>query len=211
MMGLRARQFDAYTQEFLANYPRSIVIHLGCGLDNRHNRVNHEKAEWYDLDMPQVIELKKQFYKETANYHLIASSVTELEWINGIRAENRPVLVIAEGLFMYLPEVEVKALITALKQAFPGSRLIFDAFSALTARRVKEHPAIQKTGARVQWGINDPKQIEQWIPGIHLQEERYFSQFEGLRRLKWTDRLLFHLTGLIPAARQAHRILYYSL
>jgi hypothetical protein len=76
---------------------------------------------------------------------------------------------------------------------------------------VKEHPAIQKTGARVQWGINDPKQIEQWIPGIHLQEERYFSQFEGLRRLKWTDRLLFHLTGLIPAARQAHRILYYSL
>jgi len=211
MMCLRARQFDAYTQEFLAGHPKSVVAHLGCGLDGRYHRMSNSEVEWYDLDMPAVIELRKKFYTETEKYHLLSSSATELKWIDSISPEGRAVLVIAEGLFMYLKEAEVSDLIVALQGAFPGCHVIFDVYSRFTAKRVKDHPSIRKTGARVQWGIDDAKEIERWSTGIHLKEERYFSQFNGIDRLNWNYNLAFRLANLFPVARRAHRILYYTL
>jgi len=57
-----------------------------------------------------VIELRRRFYADHARYHLIASSVTDLEWVNRVAAAGRPVLVVAEGLLMYLGEADVKRL-----------------------------------------------------------------------------------------------------
>ena len=211
MMCLRANQFDSYTQEFLTSHHSSVIVHLGCGLDGRYDRINNSEVEWYDLDMPAVIDLRKQFFQETAKYHMLPSSVTELTWIDNISPKGRAVLVVAEGLFMYLQEAEVRDLIVTLKQAFPGCHVVFDAFSNLTAKRVKGHPSIKKTGAMIHWGIDDAKGIEQWSAGIHLKEERYFSQFKGVDKLSCAYRLAFRLACLIPAARRAHRIIYYIL
>jgi O-methyltransferase involved in polyketide biosynthesis len=211
MMRLRAKQFDIYTRKFLSRQPAGTVIHLGCGLDSRYLRVNNGRVKWYDLDMPGVIEVRKIFYNDTDDYHMLDSSVTDTAWINKISQNSSPVLILAEGLFMYLTQLEVKELILKLKQSFPGSRLIFDAFSTLTAGRMKAHPSIHKTGANVQWGIDDPKVIESWDSGIYLEEERYFSQFEDVKKLNMVNRLIYKLTEFIPAARRAHRILYYTL
>ena len=211
MMCLRSNQFDAYTQEFLINHHSSVIVHLGCGLDGRYNRIKNNEVEWYDLDMPAVIDLREQFYKETTKYHMISSSVTELTWINNILPKGRSVLIVAEGLFMYLQEAEIKDLIITLSQAFPGCHLVFDAFSKLTAKRVKGHPSIKKTSAIINWGIDNAKEIEQWSASIHLKEERYFSQFKGIEKLSYAYRLAFRFACLIPAARRAHRTLYYIL
>jgi O-methyltransferase involved in polyketide biosynthesis len=211
MMCLRARQFDAYTRGFLADYPGSIVAHLGCGLDSRYDRINNGEVEWYDLDMPAVIDLREKFYTETGKHHMLPSSVTELDWINSISSKGRAVLVIAEGLFMYLNEAEVRELILTLQRAFPGCLLIFDAYSRFTAKRVKGHPSIKNTGANVQWGIDDAGEIEHWNNGIRLKEERYFAQFDGINRLNRGYSFAFRLSGLFPIIRRAHRILYYTL
>ena len=126
---IRAKQFDQYTRKFLDAHPFGTVIHLGCGLDTRYFRLNNGNVEWYDLDYPDVIALRRQFFDEKGQYHLIPSSVTDLRWIDRIADKTRPVLIIAEGLFMYLHEEEVKALMVNLQQAFPGSILVFDCFS----------------------------------------------------------------------------------
>jgi O-methyltransferase involved in polyketide biosynthesis len=208
---IRAKKIDAYTREFLASHPRSVVIHLGCGLDSRYTRVNNGEVEWYDLDMPEVIDLRRKFYEETGTYHMIPSSVTDLGWIDIISPRGRPVLVIAEGLLMYLKEEEVKALILRLKGAFPGCRLLFDAYSVLTAKSVKEHPSVKKTGAVIHWGLDDATAIEQWAEGIRLKEEWYFTQAEDIERLGLGYRLSFRIAGLFTTAKKAHRLLYYSL
>ena len=208
---MRAKKIDAYTREFLNRHPRSIVVHLGCGLDSRCLRINHNEVEWYDLDMPAVIDLRRKFYQETDRYHLISSSVTDLTWMDPFSVQNRSVLVIAEGLLMYLSETEVKALILKLKEVFPDCNLIFDAFSTLPAKRVKAHPSLKKTGAVVQWGLDDPRAIEQWAEGIRLQEEWYFTQSEDISKLAWNYRFAFKMAGLFPISRRAHRILYYTL
>lgn len=208
---IRANKIDAYTREFLASHPRSVVIHLGCGLDSRCIRVHAGDVDWYDLDMPDVIDLRRTFYEKTARYHLIPSSVTDLGWIDRIAARGRPVLVIAEGLLMYLTEEEVRALILALKKAFPGCGLVFDTYNVLTARHARNHPSIKKTGAEIQWGLDDATSIEQWAEGIRLKEEWYFTQAEDIKKLGYGYRLAFRIASLFTAAKKAHRILYYSL
>jgi O-methyltransferase involved in polyketide biosynthesis len=211
MLRIRAKQLDAYTRQFIAAHPNALILHLGCGLDSRCERVEYAGTKWIDLDMPDVIELRKKFYQETESYHMIASSVTDLSWMDKVSSGGRPVLVLAEGLLMYLHENDVKALVLRLQQKFPGCELAFDAFSKLTADRVQAHPSLQKTGADIHWGIDDPHEIEQWGTGIHLKEEWYFSREPDVDRLSWFYRFMFRLTSSIEVANRAHRLLYYTL
>ena len=207
----RAKKMDAVTRDFLVEHPDGVVLHLGCGLDNRFRRVDDGKVEWYDLDMPPVIDLRQRFYPVSERYRLIASSVTDLEWVTKVRAAGRPVLVVAEGLLMYLNEAEVKCLLLKLQEAFPGCRLIADVFSRTTARAATKHPSLKQTGAAIGWGIDDSHEVEAWSLGIKLLEEWFFTQDPDLEHLGVGYRLAYRLVGAFKMAQRAHRIVYYQL
>ncbi|MCK9581824.1 MAG: class I SAM-dependent methyltransferase [Methanoregula sp.] len=208
---IRAKQFDNYTRAFLDEHPSAVVIHMGCGLDTRYFRVTDGKVAWYDLDYPDVIALRRQFHDETDRYRLIPSSVMDFRWLDNLAGKSGPVLIIAEGLFMYLHVEEVRSLIIRLQQRFPGCLLIFDCFSAHAIKRMAGHPSIQKTGAEVHWGIDDAREIETWNKGITLLEEWYFTQSDEIRKLDHVYRILFKFAGLYPAAKKAHRIVAFRL
>jgi O-methyltransferase involved in polyketide biosynthesis len=207
----RAKKLDAVTRAFLAEHPSGVVLHLGCGLDSRFWRVDDGRVEWYDLDMPPVVELRRRFYPASERYHLIASSVTDLEWVETVVAAQRPVLAVAEGLLMYLGEAGVRRLILRLREAFPGCRLIADVFSRLTARSATRHASLKYTGATLGWGMDDPHEIEGWAPGIRLLEEWFFSQDPDLSRLKPGYRFAYRVAGAFKMVQRAHRIVYYQL
>lgn len=207
----RAKKLDAATRAFLSEHERAVVLHLGCGLDSRFWRVDNGQVEWYDLDMPPVIELRQQFYAAHERYHLLASSVTDLDWMEGVAAAGRPVLIVAEGLLMYLSETEVQRLVLRLRETFPGCRLIADVFSRVTARSATKHPSLKQTGASIGWGMDDPREVEGWAQGIRLLEEWYFTQDPDMQRLTLGYRLAYKLAGAFNMVRRAHRIVYYQL
>lgn len=133
---MRAKHLDQWTREFLNANPVSTVLHLGCGLDSRVSRINPPATvRWYDVDMPDVIELRSRLYPDRHNYTMIGSSVTDLRWLDGIPAD-RPVLVVAEGLVQYLSEKEAIELFNRITEKFPGGEFIFDAYSRLTTRLI---------------------------------------------------------------------------
>jgi O-methyltransferase involved in polyketide biosynthesis len=53
---LRNRELDHCARDFLGHHPEAVVVHIGCGLDSRFERVGNGQVEWYDLDLPDVIE-----------------------------------------------------------------------------------------------------------------------------------------------------------
>jgi len=55
------REMDRYVRDFLGRYPEAVVVHFGCGLDSRFERVDNGRVEWYDLDLPDVIGLRRKF------------------------------------------------------------------------------------------------------------------------------------------------------
>jgi O-methyltransferase involved in polyketide biosynthesis len=105
-IALRARQFDRWTAAFVAMHPRAVVLHLGCGLDSRVHRIDPPPTvSWIDVDDPEVIELRERLYPRRDGYTMLGSSVLDPRWLDGV-PEDRPTLIVAEGLSMYLPERE---------------------------------------------------------------------------------------------------------
>jgi O-methyltransferase involved in polyketide biosynthesis len=207
----RAKKLDIVTQGFLEEHPGGVVLQLGCGLDSRFLRVDNGQVHWYDLDMPAVVELRHQFFSESERYHMIAALVTDLEWVETVTSDGRPVLVVAEGLLMYLDEADVRRLVLRLHETFPGCRLIADVFSRMTARSATNHPSLKSTGATIGWGIDDPCELEAWAPGLRLLEEWYFTDDPDLARLNFGYRVAYRLAGAFKMVRRAHRIVYYQL
>lgn len=209
-LALRARIIDDIVSAFISRHSDAVVIHLACGLDSRCERITPAPRAWYDLDLPDVIELRRRFYPEREQYHMISSSVLDFSWIGKI-AEHGPTMIVAEGLTMYLAESDVRSLILTLHERFPGAELVFDAFSWRAVREIGRHPAITRTGARMQWGLDDEHEIERWAEGIELLEECPFGRSRHLAKVPFRRRLIFKLVGLFRAGRIAHRVLHYRL
>lgn len=75
---LRAKQFDLWAADFLGRHPDATVLHLACGLDSRAFRLAPPAGvRWFDVDLPAVIELRRQVYPEHDRYRMIGSSVTD--------------------------------------------------------------------------------------------------------------------------------------
>ena len=172
---LRNREFDRYARGFLARNPDAVVVHIGCGLDARFERVDNGQVEWYDLDLPDVIELRRTFIGgEGARYHLLACSVFDSSWLDTMSAHrHRPFLFMAEGVFMYFEEVQVKSLVLTLRNRFPGAELVFDAFSPFLVRanNLRFRISRAKIAARYHWGLRRGKDLEEWGDGIRLLDE----------------------------------------
>jgi len=206
MLAMRAMIIDDFSKGYIREKPGCLVLHLGCGLDARYMRLGLHVGMWYDLDFPVVIDLKKQLYGETDSYKYIASSVTDLRWLDGIGAVQNEVLVIAEGLFMYLSENEIKALFSALKSKFRSCTIIFDAFSKFTAKSMKNHPSLEKTGASIKWGVDEPKEIEGYTKGAKHLKTLYLTDKNVIEMLPKNYRPIFRLAGFFKSSREAHRV-----
>jgi len=109
--------------------PDAVVVYLGCGLDTRIKRINPpDTVNWYDVDFPEVIELRKNFFTKTANYQMISSSVTDAGWMEEIPSD-RPAMIVAEGVLMYLAPEEVEKLFHRLMIHFSHGQMVFDVLS----------------------------------------------------------------------------------
>lgn len=211
MMCIRAKLIDNYVNSFLLDKENSIALHLGCGLDSRYYRIKNNNVDWYDLDFKEVIDVRKHFFKETDKYHMIASSVTESEWIEKIPQEKGHYIIIAEGLFMYLKEDEIKKLISHLRDRIGNYTLIFDAYSKLAAKNANSHPSLKRTGAKISWGINDPAALANWGLGIQLIDEEYFTDYDEINTLNTTAKIMFKIANIFSVAKKAHRLLIYRI
>jgi methyltransferase (TIGR00027 family) len=186
---LRNREFDRAAREFVARRPDAVVIHIGCGLDSRFERIDDGRLEWYDLDLPDVIEARRRLIGgESGRYHHLASSALESAWMDvPARLGRRPFLFLAEGVLMYFEEAQVKSLVLSLRDHFPGSEFVFDAFSPLVVRTNNLRIARTKIGARYHWGLKKGSALEAWGQDIRLLEEWHiFDHPEPrLKKIRW--------------------------
>ena len=209
-VAIRAKQFDLWTAQFLVETPDATVLHLGCGLDSRVFRLNpNASVSWFDVDYPEVIELRRRLYPERAGYQMIASSLTDPGFLDEVPGD-RPVLIVAEGLMMYLTEHDVKHLLNRLTDHFQSGRLAFDALSRWGARMAKADPSVRATGASFHWGIDDPRNIKHLGPRLELVTEVRTPDLPGYSRLPWVMRTLVRVMEPIPAMRRLNRLLLYQ-
>ena len=187
---IRTVILDREVQCFLDAHPGSTVINLGCGLDTRVSRLSGY-ACWYDLDLPEVIALRSHFFTETEQRHMIASSVLDSGWMERIMAPG-PVLIIAEGLFMYFSEEEVTSLLDALARYFPKAVLLVEMLAPLLVGRNRMHDVVKN--ASFKWTLSDSRDFSRLNSRLHYDCE--WSYFDMARRRCRYLRLI-HLIGWV--------------
>jgi O-methyltransferase involved in polyketide biosynthesis len=124
---LTAKNFDSIANLYISNHPGCTVINLACGLDTRFWRIENDKCKYVELDLPEMIELKREILKDHLNYELIGCSVLDNSWIDKVTSKgNSNFLLLAEALFYYLPKHDVTRLLQTISQRFDRSQLVLD-------------------------------------------------------------------------------------
>ena len=179
--------------EFLKSSPDGVVVNIGCGLDSRFSRIDNGRVRFYDLDLPDVIGIKRRFFEESDRYQFIASSVLDYGWMASLlQTGGGPFLFVAEGVFMYLHREDVKSLVLELQSEFPGSELVCEVFNdrwlkgalkGIVNFKMRKELHLGKD-ATFHFGIRESREMEEWNPGItFLDDWSYFDSKE--EKLGW--------------------------
>lgn len=204
---MRMKKFDSHARDFLVRNPEAVIVHIGCGLDTRFKRVDNGRVEWFDLDVQEVMELRQELISnQSERYHMLSASVFDDGWMQEVdRFKPRPFMFLAEGVFPYFEEAQIKSLFLKLRDHFPGSELVCDAHTPFVIWGDNLQLAFSGFKARLQWRLKNPRDVESWGEGICLLDEwTYYDDDEPhLKAFRWVR--------MIPALAKSSGIFHYRL
>jgi O-methyltransferase involved in polyketide biosynthesis len=189
----RSIYFDTEIKRFLDKYPDGSVVNIGCGLDTTFDRIDNGTVHWYDLDLPDVIALRKSYIKETERRRFIADSALGTGWYAKIESKYHVFLLIA-GVIYYFDEKNVRMLFSRLAQEFGKVDLVLD-YSSKRGVKVANKKVIESGGidkkASLVWGIDDIYELEKWEMGIRVLHnmpmfQHHKKNYPVLKRLGMT-------------------------
>lgn len=172
MWGCAARTiiFDREVSAYIQKHPECSIINMACGLDDRFRRVDNGTIAWYNIDFENVMAIRRKIIPSHDRVLDISSSVLDFTWIEQIK-NRKHVLVIAEGLLMYLSEKEVQTLFEKISASFEHSTLLCELMSTWLVDNQKMHDTIKKTTAVFQWGIRTTEDFTKLCPMYKMTED----------------------------------------
>ena len=201
LIAIRTEVIDEFVSSFIIQYPNTIIVNLGTGLCTRFFRLDNGLIRWIGIDLPRVKTIWDSLLGETERHHYHSCSVLNLSWVKRIKEmKATKILFIAEGLLMFLDEIEVKYLLQNIRDIFPSSEIIFDSLGVLLAQNGMLNFQTPELNLSYKWGIKDLAEVESWGARIQL-----VNQWHYLDRHK--NRLGFiGLLSYIPLLRRQVKI-----
>ena len=185
---------DEMVGKYLTKHPKTVVVNIACGMDTRCYRMKGKYLRWYNVDLPETMEVRERFLTEDGPIYQIAKSAMDASYIDDITYEGEDVLVVIEGLSMYLKEADIRQILAIIDQAFPKAMVLIEVMSPFVVKHVKEK-SIEGSNAKFTWGIKNGKLLEQMVPSFTYKKE--VSLVEGMKKLM----PIYHVIGKIPAVR----------
>lgn len=177
------RQTDLQTEvmDYLQEHPAAAVVNLGCGLDNTCRQVDNGQCKMYNLDLPDVIEVRDALLPAGEREQNIACDLNNLEWMDYIDG-TKGAIFFAAGVFYYFKTEQVKRIIKEMARTFPGGRLVFDSCGPLGVKMmlktwIKES-GIQDVGAYL--AVKDAEMLASKDPEIHASSRGYMRGYTKL-------------------------------
>lgn len=207
---VRAKYFDEKVKKFIKNNENCVVVFVGTGLDTRYFRINAQelKAKFYELDLPDVIELRKDVFKgqKTQNIELISASMFDTSWMDNLQKNhlNSQFLFVVEGVIMYFEKELIKEFFVNLASRFSGE-IICDLLNVWASKNSNKHDVIKDMEAKFKFGIDELNSMEKWHKNIKLLESvsimKVFSKRWGV----------FKFLTIFKAIKNATRLVTFKL
>lgn len=145
--------FDELVSDFIAKNPNCTVVNIACGLDTRFYRMDNGTITWYNLDLPETIEVRDSVYHESGRVSTIGCSAFDPAWVDRVNARGK-MLFIIEGLTMYLSAEQVGAMLGIIRDNFDNAYVLMECLCPKFVGKEKVEKSIQSTGAQFSWGAN---------------------------------------------------------
>ena len=164
---------DRLTKAWLGTHPGGVVVNIACGLDTRCYRMSGY-AHWYNLDLPETMAVREKLLPESGTISQIAMSAME-DWGSKIGEQNVPVLIVIEGLTMYLSEADVQRIFTVISNRFENATVFVETMNPAMVRHFKEK-SIDASNAKFNWGIKNGKALAELLPDFRFVEEHSLTE-----------------------------------
>ena len=164
---------DRMTKEWLASHPDAVVVNIACGLDTRCYRMSGN-AHWYNLDLPETMAVREKLLPESGTISQIAMSAME-DWGSEISEQNVQVLIVIEGLTMYLNAKDVQQIFAVISSRFSQATIFVETMNPMIVKRFKEK-SIEGSHAKFTWGIKNGKALAELLPGFRFMEEHSLTE-----------------------------------
>lgn len=207
-MAMRARVYDDWVRARLEERADSTVLHIGCGLDSRANRLG-ARCEWYDMDLGSVITERRRHFQESKSYHMIVGDVTEPECLRDI-PQSEYAVVVMEGVAMYLKPESLRALLVRIQSHFGRSRVLMDVYTPFGAKASSIRNPINEVGNVQVFGIASPNELLS-NEGISFVAEHSITPPELVDELRGFERVVFKSLYAGSVSRKAYRMYEYDL
>ena len=160
------------TKAWLGAHPGAVVVNIACGLDTRCYRMSG--YDWYNLDLPETMAVREKLLPESGTISQIAMSAME-DWGSKISEQNVPVLIVIEGLTMYLNAKGVQQIFAVISSRFSQATIFVETMNPAMVRHFKEK-SIDASNAKFTWGIKNGKALAELLPGFRFMEEHRLTE-----------------------------------
>ncbi len=202
----RLMYIDGMIRRFTAKHPRGTIVNIGCGLDTTFYRVDNGQQLFYELDLPDVMEIRRSLFEPDTERHVsIASSFLDNAYFEQIKVEDG-LLFTACGVLLYFSEAQLKGFFIGASDYFRQCEFYFDVVSPLGLKTIKK--SIIKQGGMDTiipegWGVKDPYAIEQWAPRFRVLE--HTRMYRDIRRgLPFLERSILALSDMLNVGGMVH-------
>lgn len=193
---------DRMAGDFIKKNPGCTIVNIACGMDTRVYRLQEDPAvgknmsgiRWYNLDLSETIAVRRRFFDENGTVSMIAKSAMDETWASMIEEPRGRVLVIVEGLVMYLTDQDVKHILSIISSRFAHAQVIMETMNPWVMEHMKEK-SIEATKARFTWGIRSGRELERLAPEFTWEKD--VSLVEGMKIIM----PVYRLFGWIPAVK----------
>lgn len=211
---VRTRMYDHEAGAFLREYPSGTIVEIGCGLNTRYERLDNGMARWFDLDLPDTIALRREFFEDSERRTMIAKSVLDTSWHEQVLKTGGPWLFLSEAVLIYLDAPRVEHVIRQLAQIFTGSTLVMDTAGKEMVDGQATHDVMSKLGQEswFRWACDDPGSLASWGLGLKSSKSFVDASADIIADLPWVMRVAVRLVpGVFRRKLKGYSINTYQL
>lgn len=145
--------FDELVKDFINKNPDCTVVNIACGLDTRFYRMDNGRIIWYNVDLPETIEVRDAIYHESGRVSTIGISATDPSWADKVTKRGK-MLFIIEGLSMYLTSDENAQMLSIIRDKFDNATVLMECLAKKWVNKEHTEKSIQDTGAKFVFGAD---------------------------------------------------------
>ena len=182
-IAMRQNDLAIEVKDYLKEHPSAAVVNMGCGLDQTGENCDNGQCKIYNLDMPDVIEIRNQLIPETERITNISCDINDFSWFDKIDDSDGSVFF-AAGVFYYFQIEEMKKLVNAMAKRFHGGKMVFDT-GGKTALKMMMKTVVKQAGITnigAYFHVEDmDTDVRPWLKNAKVSSRGYMLGYHDLK------------------------------